>query len=79
MPGATKADRARKIIAEHICVPLEKVTDDAHLIDDLGCDSLDALELDVAFEEAFDITITDEMIDRWNTVGDLIRTVEGKD
>jgi acyl carrier protein len=60
-------------------VPLEKVTDDAHLIDDLGCDSLDALELGVAFEEAFDTTVTDEMIDRWNTVGDLIRTVEGKD
>lgn len=74
----TIPDRVRALIAEHICVPLEKVTDDAHLLDDLGGDSLDVLELGVAFEDAFDITVTDEEVDRWNTVGDLIRTVEGK-
>jgi acyl carrier protein len=52
--------KARRLVAEHLDVPIEKVTDDAKFIEDLGADSLDNIEIVMAFEEAFDIEILDE-------------------
>jgi acyl carrier protein len=52
--------KARKLVAEHLDVPIEKVTDDAGFIEDLGADSLDMVEITMAFEEAFDVEILDE-------------------
>lgn len=80
MPDTIRtADRVRALVAEHLGVPVENATDDAELSDDLGADSLDAIELSIALEEAFGIPeITDEEVERWTTVGDIVRTVEGK-
>ena len=55
------ADKVKKIIAEHLGIDdMSKITDDAKFIDDLGADSLDTVELVMAFEEAFDVEIPDD-------------------
>ena len=57
------ADKVKKIIAEHLGIDdMEKITNDAKFIDDLGADSLDTVELVMAFEEAFDVEIPDEKL-----------------
>jgi acyl carrier protein len=71
------ADRVRKIISEHLGVDPSRVTDDAKFVDDLRTDSLDQLELVMAFEEAFHCKIDDDAADATVTVGDAIKLLEG--
>ena len=71
------AEKVKSIIAEHLGIDdLEKITNDAKFIDDLGADSLDTVELVMAFEEAFDVEIPDEKADKILTVGDAISHLE---
>jgi acyl carrier protein len=73
------ADKVKNIIAEHLGIDdLGKLTDDAKFIDDLGADSLDTVELVMAFEEAFDVEIPDEKAEKILTVGDAIAHLEAK-
>lgn len=53
------------------------LTEDLSLADDLGLDSLDSMGVVVDLETEFDIEITDDQIESWRTVGDVIRTVQG--
>ena len=66
------ADRVKKIVVEHLGVDEAKVTDNASFIDDLGADSLDTVELVMAFEEEFGIEIPDDAAEKIQTVGDAI-------
>ena len=69
------AEKVKKIIAEHLGIDdMEKITEDAKFIDDLGADSLDTVELVMAFEEAFDVEIPDEKAETILTVGCLLYT-----
>ena len=69
----------KSIIAEHLGIEdMEKITEDAKFIDDLGADSLDTVELVMAFEEAFDVEIPDEKAETILTVGDAISHLESK-
>tara|TARA_B100000674_G_scaffold246742_1_gene203386 strand:+ start:76 stop:306 length:231 start_codon:yes stop_codon:yes gene_type:complete len=71
------SDKVKKIIAEHLGIDdMSKITDDAKFIDDLGADSLDTVELVMAFEEAFDVEIPDEKAETILTVGDAISHLE---
>ena len=71
------AEKVKKIIAEHLGIDdMGKITEDAKFIDDLGADSLDTVELVMAFEEAFDIEIPDEKAEKILTVGDAISHLE---
>ena len=71
------ADKVKKIIAEHLGIDdMEKITENAKFIDDLGADSLDTVELVMAFEEAFDVEIPDEKAETILTVGDAITHLE---
>tara|TARA_B100000963_G_scaffold86630_1_gene74260 strand:+ start:442 stop:672 length:231 start_codon:yes stop_codon:yes gene_type:complete len=71
------SDKVKKIIAEHLGIDdMSKITDDAKFIDDLGADSLDTVELVMAFEEAFDVEIPDEKAESILTVGDAISHLE---
>ena len=73
------ADKVKKIIAEHLGIEdMSKITEDAKFIDDLGADSLDTVELVMAFEEAFDVEIPDEKAETILTVGDAISHLESK-
>ncbi len=70
------ADRVRKIVVEHLSVDEEKVTDGASFIDDLGADSLDTVELVMAFEEEFGIEIPDDAAETIQTFGDAVSYIQ---
>ncbi len=70
------ADRVKKIVVEHLGVEEAKVTDGASFIDDLGADSLDTVELVMAFEEEFSCEIPDEAAEKILTVKDAISFIE---
>jgi acyl carrier protein len=70
------ADKVKKIVVEHLGVEESKVTTDASFIDDLGADSLDTVELVMAFEEAFGVEIPDDAAEKITTVKDAIEYIE---
>ncbi len=70
------AERIKKIVVEHLDVDAEKVSENASFIDDLGADSLDNVELVMAFEEEFGVEIPDDAAEHIQTVGDAIKFVE---
>jgi acyl carrier protein len=70
------AERVKKIVVEHLGVDAEKVTPEASFIDDLGADSLDTVELVMAFEEEFGIEIPDDAAETIQTVGDAIKFID---
>ena len=69
-------ERVKKIVVEHLGVEAEKVNKEASFIDDLGADSLDTVELVMAFEEEFGIEIPDDAAEGIQTVGDAIGFIE---
>jgi acyl carrier protein len=71
-------ERVKKIVIEHLDVEADKVTDKASFIDDLGADSLDNVELVMAFEEEFDIEIPDDAAEHIQTVGDAVKFISEK-
>ena len=70
------ADRVKKIVVEHLGVEADKVTESASFIDDLGADSLDTVELVMAFEEEFGVEIPDEDAEKIATVSDAIKYID---
>ena len=70
------AERVKKIVVEHLGVEEAKVTEDASFIDDLGADSLDTVELVMAFEEEFGIEIPDDAAESIVTVGDAVKYID---
>ena len=71
-------EQVKKIIVDHLGIDESKVTPEAKFIDDLGADSLDTVELVMAFEEAFDVEIPDEKAETILTVGDAISHLDSK-
>jgi acyl carrier protein len=70
------AERVKKIVVEHLGVDEGKVTDNASFIDDLGADSLDTVELVMAFEEEFGCEIPDDAAEKIVTVKDAVSFIE---
>ena len=70
------ADRVKKIVVEHLNVEAEKVTENASFIDDLGADSLDTVELVMAFEEEFGIEIPDEDAEKITRVKEAVEYID---
>ena len=70
------AERVKKIVIEHLGVDADKVVDNANFIEDLGADSLDTVELVMAFEEEFGVEIPDDAAETIVTVGDATRFLE---
>lgn len=75
MPADT-FDRLKRIIVDHLGVDQAKVTASAEIRNDLGADSLDAIELVMACEEEFHIEISDEQIERIKIVGDVVGLID---
>ena len=71
-------EKVKKIVADHLGVDEDKVTDEASFIDDLGADSLDTVELVMAFEEEFGSEISDSEAEKILTVGDATKFIESK-
>ena len=72
------SERVKKIVIEHLGVDEEKVTETASFIDDLGADSLDTVELVMAFEEEFDIEIDDDVAGEMATVEDALNYINAQ-
>jgi acyl carrier protein len=70
------SERVKEIIAKHLGIDSDKVTEDDNFIDDLGADSLDTVELAMSFEDEFGCEIPDEAADSMFTVGDVIKFLE---
>ena len=69
------ANKVKKMVVDHLGVEESKVTDEANFIDDLGADSLDTVELVMAFEEEFGIEIPDDAAESIQTVGDAVNFI----
>jgi acyl carrier protein len=76
MSDKSTEDRVKDIIVEQLGVSADLVTIDAKFIEDLGADSLDTVELVMAFEEEFGIEVPDEAAEKLLSVGDVVRYIE---
>jgi acyl carrier protein len=74
--GSSVEQKVKEIICEQLGVSEEEVTSEASFIEDLGADSLDTVELVMAFEEEFDLEIPDEDAEKITTVGDAISYIK---
>ena len=72
------SSKVKKIVADHLGIDEAKVTEEASFIDDLGADSLDTVELVMAFEEEFKCEIPDDIAEKIVTVKDAVNFIEEK-
>lgn len=71
-------EKVRKLIAEQLNMDEEKITMESKVIEDLGADSLDMVEMLMTLEDEFDVRIPEEASNTMNTVGDLVRFIENE-
>jgi acyl carrier protein len=76
MSDASIADQVRAVVAKQLKVDLEKVTDNAYFVQDLGADSLQSMELIAAFEDEFDIEMDEDEATKVKTVGGAIEFIQ---
>ena len=74
---STNIERVTKLVCEQLGVKEEEVTPEASFVEDLGADSLDTVELVMAFEEEFGIEVPDEEAEKLTSVGDVTRYIGG--
>jgi acyl carrier protein len=72
------ADGLREIMAARLGLPAEQLVPEARLVEDLGLDSLDAVELAISVERKFDIEVPEEELTKLKTVADMVALVEGR-
>ena len=72
------SSKVKKMVSDHLGLDESKVTEESNFIDDLGADSLDTVELVMAFEEEFGSEISDSEAEKILTVGDAIKFIESK-
>lgn len=71
-------EKVRKLIAEELSIDEAKITLESRLAEDLGADSLDAVELIMALEDEFGVEVSDEVAQSIRTVGDIVKILENK-
>jgi len=71
-------DKVKKILVEQLDVEESAITPESSIIDDLGADSLDIVDMVMSLEEEFDVEIPDEEIESMKTVGDIVKFIETK-
>lgn len=69
-------DKIRKLISQQLNIPLEKIQPESKIIQDLGADSLDVVELLMSLEEEFGITVTDEQAQKMVTISDIEKIIQ---
>ena len=69
-------DKVKEILMDQLDVEEEKVTMEASIVDDLGADSLDLVDLVMSLEEEFDVEIPDDQVENIKTVGDIVKYIE---
>lgn len=71
-------EKVKEMLCEQLDVEEDKVTPEASIIEDLGADSLDVVDMVMSLEEEFDVEIPDEDVEGMKTVGDIVKYIEGK-
>ena len=71
-------DKVKKLLAEQLNVDIEKITEKSNVIDDLGADSLDVVEMLMTLEDEFNVTVSDEESVNLKTVGDIVKLIDSK-
>lgn len=71
-------EKVKKLLAEQLNIPAEKVLETSKVIDDLGADSLDVVEMLMTLEDEFNVTVTDEESVNLKTVGDIVKLIDKK-
>ena len=69
-------DKVKKIIAEQLCISTDDISDTANVIEDLGADSLDVVELLMTFEDEFGVSIPDEQVENLKTIPAIVKTID---
>ena len=71
-------DKVKKLLAEQLNISADKITENSKVIDDLGADSLDVVEMLMTLEDEFNVTVTDEESVNLKTVGDIVKLIDKK-
>ena len=71
-------DKVKALLSEHLSISIDKINENSRIIEDLGADSLDTVELLMAFEDEFGISISDEEASRLKTVSEIVELIEAK-
>ena len=69
-------DKVKQIIADQLCISADEIKDDARVIEDLGADSLDIVELLMSFEDEFKVSIPDERLEELKTIPQIVNVIE---
>ena len=69
-------DKVKKLIADQLCISVDDIKDDANIIEDLGADSLDVVELLMSFEDEFKVSIPDEKLDDLKTLPQIVKLID---
>ncbi len=70
-------ERVREIISSQFGIDEDQITEDTDIIDDLGADSLDVMEMMMSLEDEFSLSISEDTVSSLSTVGDVVRLIEG--
>ncbi len=69
-------DKVKKIIAEQLCISTDDIADDANVVEDLGADSLDVVEMLMTFEDEFKVSIPDEKLKELSTIPSIVKLID---
>lgn len=69
-------EKVKKIIAEQLCIGVNEIKDDANVIEDLGADSLDIVELLMTFEDEFKVSIPDDRLEELKTIPQIVKIID---
>lgn len=70
-------DKVKKLVAEQLGISEAEIKPESHIIEDLGADSLDVIEMLMTLEEEYNITIPDDKINQVKTIGEIVNLIEG--
>ena len=69
-------EKVKQLIADQLCISVDEIKDDANVIEDLGADSLDIVELLMSFEDEFKVSIPDEKLEELKTIPQIVKVIE---
>ena len=69
-------EKVKQLIAEQLCISVDEIKDDANVIEDLGADSLDVVELLMSFEDEFNVSIPDEKLEELKTIPQIVKVID---
>ena len=72
----TTLEKVRGLVADHLCISVDKVTENADIVKDLNADSIDLVDMITTFEDEFGVSIPDEKLSSLRTVGDIVKFIE---